>query len=258
MPKLLSVFGLALMLALAPAAAHAAHQGYIKTEGTTVTRPYGNKASLSSDLLADFTFARASSATRVNESGVIETVLADFPRIDYTDGEGVVLLEPASTNLYLNSAILVTQNVTTTATPYTVSFYGTGTVTFSGTHTGSLVGTGANDRVSLTFTPTAGTLTSTVSGTVEEAQIENLSYATSRIRTLGTTVTRLEDVVSVTPPIEATKAIITIDNVDTEIFDFLPIYTLPNGNINKFLMNVGGTTYDILTDFNRRITKMSS
>ena len=33
MPKLLSVFGLALVLALAPAAAHAAQQGYLKLEG---------------------------------------------------------------------------------------------------------------------------------------------------------------------------------------------------------------------------------
>jgi hypothetical protein len=33
MPKLLSVFGLALVLALAPTATHAAPQGYLKTEG---------------------------------------------------------------------------------------------------------------------------------------------------------------------------------------------------------------------------------
>lgn len=68
---------------------------------------------------------------------------------------------------------LATQNVTSAAIEYTLSFKGTGTVTLSGTSTaGPLVGTGANDRVSLTFTPTAGTLTLTVSGSVTEAQLE--------------------------------------------------------------------------------------
>lgn len=76
-------------------------------------------------------------------------------------------------NLLLNSATLSTQNITSVAAPYTLHFTGTGTVTLSGTSTaGPLVGTGANDRVSLTFTPTAGTLTLTVSGTVTTAQLE--------------------------------------------------------------------------------------
>jgi hypothetical protein len=42
MPKLLSVFGLALVLALAPAAAHAAQQGYLKTEGAKQGRSKGS------------------------------------------------------------------------------------------------------------------------------------------------------------------------------------------------------------------------
>ena len=76
------------------------------------------------------------------------------------------------TNLVLNSDTLATQSVTTTATPYTLSFYGTGTVTLSGTSTaGPLVGTGAANRVTLTFTPTAGTLTLTVTGSVTQGQL---------------------------------------------------------------------------------------
>ena len=118
----------------------------------------------------------------------------DLPRIDYTDGCGSWLLEPQSTNLYLNSETLATQSNTTSASTYTVSFYGTGTITFSGTHTGTLVGTGANDRVSATFTATAGTLTSTISGTCTKGQLENLSYATSYIPTNGATNTRLQDI----------------------------------------------------------------
>lgn len=76
-------------------------------------------------------------------------------------------------NQFLNTATLSTQNVTTRAVAYTLSFKGTGSITLTGTSTaGPLVGTGANDRVSLTFTPTAGTLTCTVAGSVTEAQIQ--------------------------------------------------------------------------------------
>ena len=48
---------------------------------------------------ADFDFSRGSSATRVNEKGLIEEVASGIPRIDYTDGTGSWLLEPQSTNL---------------------------------------------------------------------------------------------------------------------------------------------------------------
>ena len=53
----------------------------------------------------DFDFARASTATRVNESGLIETVATGVPRIDYTGGGcGSLLLEPQSTNLVTYSS----------------------------------------------------------------------------------------------------------------------------------------------------------
>ena len=147
------------------------------------------------DLSGDFTFSRGSAATRVNEQGLVEEITdINLPRIDYTDGCGSWLLEPQSTNLYLNSDTLVTQSNATSASTYTVSFYGTGTITFSGTHTGTLVGTGVNDRVSVTFTATSGTLTSTISGTCTKGQLENLSYATSYIPTNGAIATRLADV----------------------------------------------------------------
>ena len=83
-------------------------------------------------------------------------------------------------NLLLATDTLATQDVTVTAAQHTLSFIGTGTVTLTGVSTdGPLVGTGAEDRVSLTFTPTAGTLTLTVSGTVELAQLNlGASFAT--------------------------------------------------------------------------------
>ena len=51
-----------------------------------------------------FTFDRASSATRVNKDGLIETVGADQPRVDYlNDSKGALLLEPSRTNSLLQS-----------------------------------------------------------------------------------------------------------------------------------------------------------
>ena len=57
-----------------------------------------------------FTFTRASSATRVNESGLIESVGSGIPRVDFlNNADGHLLLEPSRTNVY----------------PYS-NFYGTG------------------------------------------------------------------------------------------------------------------------------------
>lgn len=77
----------------------------------------------------------------------------------------------ARKNILLATETLAPQSVTTLAAQYTLSFIGTGSVTLSGTTTGTLTGNGT-DRVSLTFTPTAGTLTLTVSGSVTKAQLE--------------------------------------------------------------------------------------
>ena len=180
---------------------------YTVDEASLVLSPAAFKASKlysvePTDGVGDFTVVRGSVATRINSSGLIEEMADNVPRLDYPIIDGIVqscpelLLEPQSTNLYLNSDIIVTQNITVTNTDYTVSFFGTGTITFTGTHTGSLVGTGATERVQLTFTPTAGTLISTISGTVTNGQAENLEYSTSFILTAGSTVTRLADVVT--------------------------------------------------------------
>jgi hypothetical protein len=48
----------------------------------------------------DFTFSRSTTATRVNESGLIESVATNVPRIDYSEGGcPSLLLEPQRTNL---------------------------------------------------------------------------------------------------------------------------------------------------------------
>jgi hypothetical protein len=148
------------------------------------------------------TFTRASTGTFVGANGTIQTAAVDAPRFDHnpTTGESLgLLVEEARTNLLLNSATLSTQSVTVAAVANTLSFYGTGTVTLTGVSTaGPLVGTGANNRVSLTFTPTAGSLTLTVSGSVTNAQLEAGAFPTSYIPTTSATVTRAADVASIT------------------------------------------------------------
>ena len=145
----------------------------------------------------DLTWTRNSGATRVNSAGLIENVLANVPRLDYSlGGCPNILLEPQRTNRLLNSETLVTQSLSTTGLACAVSFYGTGTITFSGTFTGTLVGTGANNRVSIVFTPTTGTLTLTASGSVTKAQAETGAYPTSYIPTTSATVTRVADTFS--------------------------------------------------------------
>ena len=53
----------------------------------------------------DFTFSRGSEATRINKDGLIETVLDNIPRLDYSDGGcPSLLLEPQRTNLFENSS----------------------------------------------------------------------------------------------------------------------------------------------------------
>lgn len=141
----------------------------------------------------DLDIVRNTTATRINEYGVREVVPANRVRIDYSNGKPCFLIEPQRTNLVYPSNIATTQVRTVTAVQHTLSFYGTGTVTLSGAFSGSLVGTGANNRVSLTFTPTAGNLTLTVSGTVTDWQLEAGSNATSYIPTVNGSVTRNND-----------------------------------------------------------------
>jgi hypothetical protein len=108
------------------------------------------------------------------------------------------LNEGASTNLLLNSLIdgtnLSTQTVTTSALSYTLSFYGTGTVTLSGTGTAVVVGSGVYPtRTLYTFIATAGSLLLTVTGTVQYAQLESRAYVSTFMPTGASTATRQGD-----------------------------------------------------------------
>ena len=51
------------------------------------------------DRTGDFTVDRNSTATYIDEDGLMKTALANVPRIDYGTGEAALLVEPQSTNL---------------------------------------------------------------------------------------------------------------------------------------------------------------
>ena len=119
-----------------------------------------------------------------DRSGNPISTSGSYPLVGYVPWE-------ARTNLLLQSAVVATQSITVAAVAHTLSFKGTGTITLSGVSAaGPLVGTGANDRVTLTFTPTAGSLTLTVSGSCTVGQLEAGSFATPYIPTTTVAVAR--------------------------------------------------------------------
>jgi len=178
-----------------------------------------------------WSFTRATVGTAETASGqIIQFASGEIRRTD----KGL-LIEGARTNLFLNSATGATQNVTVAATAHTLTFRGTGTITLSGTSTaGPLVGTGVNDRVALTFTPTAGTLTLTVSGSCTNVQLEAGGFATSWIPTAGSSVTRNADVLTVSSP--------GIDYPMTLFADFTRAVDVGAAEINIHVEGSGGAT----------------
>ena len=154
------------------------------------------------------TYSRTSIGTYFDRSRTLQTAVANVQRINWNPLTGAfegVLVEPNRTNLLLQTNVsayrlTLAQTVRfgagylTAGVPYTLSFYGTGSVTLSGVAATTVMGTGAWARTTVTITPGSGTLTFTPSGDVLYAQFEQGSYPTSWIPTTSATATRAADV----------------------------------------------------------------
>lgn len=144
------------------------------------------------------TFTRASAATRINHLGQLETVGNNVPRIDYDPVtlECIGLLTEGQ-RTRINTISLSPTNsevIAVTAQAYTLSFYGTGSVSITGAHSQNVVGTGIfPSRTVYTFTPTAGSVTLSYSGDCADVQLEAGVFASSIIRGEGAQVTRSAD-----------------------------------------------------------------
>jgi len=79
------------------------------TDASLIVTPNAYKASklysvIPNTVLGDMNIVRATTATRVNSAGLIESVAINVPRLDYTLGScPSILVEPARTNLVLRS-----------------------------------------------------------------------------------------------------------------------------------------------------------
>ena len=141
--------------------------------------------------LPGYAFTRSGTQAALDSDGSVDSFAANVAAINGLGYHAHI----AETNNLLNAgsaANLTTQNVTVTATAYTLAFIGTGTITLSGAATaGPLVGTGANQQVALNFTPAAGTLTLTVAGDVRYAVLVGgaLVVPVPIIATAGATAT---------------------------------------------------------------------
>jgi hypothetical protein len=177
--------------------------GSLNADGLSLDLQFATDKSLTARKGPTPTFTRASTATFVGSDGLIQSAAINEPRFDHSttapNACRGLLIEESRTNLLFPSATLTTQTRTVTAVSHTLSFYGTGTVVLSGAHVATVIGTGAYPtRTTLTFTPSAGSLILTVTGSVTYAQLEAGSFPTSYIPTTTASVVRSADVCSIT------------------------------------------------------------
>ena len=114
--------------------------------GYKASKVYAQKPLTTDGQLA---FSRASTATRVNASGLIETVSSNVPRLDYTNSTcPKLLLEPQRTNLVIYSSDF-------TDASWGKAVAGSSSVTVTGNNTTAPDGTNTADLISLSRSATS-------------------------------------------------------------------------------------------------------
>ena len=210
-------------------------------DASIVITPNGVKAGtlyavIPSDGTADVHCVRASATTEVDSTGLPVYVAPNVPRIELSGGCPVISSEPERENLVFPSDLAVTQTRTVAAVEHVLTFYGTGTVVLTGTHSATLAGTGDTDRVQLIFTPTAGSLILTVTGSVKYWQLEEGSYPTSLIETETGTVTRAKDQYSrdgISSLINSTEGVLFVEVKTTYDSSLSRRISLSNGSTSN-------------------------
>ena len=131
-----------------------------------VVTPNGYKAGelyavIPSDGAADMDVTRATDATRVDENGLIEDVLANVPRIDYTGGGCPhILAEPQRTNLVIESEDFEDASYGEYLVSYTPNFATSPSGVSNAT---KLTSSGAYGNMNLSFTKATSAITYTQS-----------------------------------------------------------------------------------------------
>jgi hypothetical protein len=165
----------------------------------------------------DFQFRAASSGGFVGS--VTNITVKELPgnhRFQTTSANRPVV--SARVNLFVGTATLATQSVTTRATTHTLTFTGAGSITLTGTAIGIYT------AGTYSVTTTAGTLTATVLGTVTQADLRETNVGVG---------------------LPAYQAVVTSTNYDSTGF---PVYIKPNGS-NQFMQtnSINFTATDKMT-----------
>ena len=161
---------------------------------------YGLNGSASA-LSAIMAFARSSDATHIGDTGTLQLVGPGIERIEHdpaTLARLGLLLEEGRTNLFLQSDTPADQTISVAAVPHVLSFYGSGSIALSGAHVATLTGSGPFPaRSELAFTPSAGALTLTISGSVQFVQLEEGSVASSYAPSAASPAARADEFATV-------------------------------------------------------------
>jgi hypothetical protein len=161
--------------------------------GVKATKVYSERPTNGS---GDFTFARASTATRTNASGAIVSVASNVPRLDYMTAAGTLAICPMLEVEGQRTNLLLQSNTFNT----TWAFSGTGTVTqgatdpFGGTTAWTLAKTAANTFIFQGTTAFSGSSTFSIyakAGTVDQIYLlhtQTVQFNAFFDLTLGTIV----------------------------------------------------------------------